>query len=158
MKHLLSILLAVVWCNAPCQSAPRNAPVWVTEPAITAADLRQRLYLIADDSLMGRETGSLGAFKASAYVAAEFRRLGLEPIDAKRFQSVAEEVRRETGAKGRDLYHPMRVALTGASSGPEMVKLLPVIEEGSRLPLPRRVASCVERATSLLSATRGEGV
>ncbi len=79
MKHLLSILLAVVWCNAPCQSAPRNAPVWVTEPAITAADLRQRLYLIADDSLMGRETGSLGAFKASAYVAAEFRRLGLEP-------------------------------------------------------------------------------
>src|SRR6266704_2341381 len=79
MKHLLSILLAVLWCNAPCQSAPRNAPVWVTEPAITAADLRQRLYLIADDSLMGRETGSLGAFKASAYVAAEFRRLGLEP-------------------------------------------------------------------------------
>jgi len=28
---------------------------------------------------MGRETGSAGAFKASAYVAAEFRRLGLEP-------------------------------------------------------------------------------
>src|SRR6266704_3988393 len=79
MKHLLSILLAVVWCNAPCQSAPRNAPVWVTEPAITAADLRQRLYLIADDSMMGRETGSAGAFKTSAYVAAEFRRLGLEP-------------------------------------------------------------------------------
>src|SRR5438093_5364333 len=79
MKHLLSILLAVVWCNAPCQSAPRNAPVWVTEPALPAADLHHRLYLIADDSLMGRETGSLGAFKASAYVAAEFRRLGLEP-------------------------------------------------------------------------------
>jgi len=50
-----------------------------TQAAITAADLRQRLYLIADDSLMGRETGSAGAFKASAYVAAEFRRLGLEP-------------------------------------------------------------------------------
>src|SRR6267143_2035430 len=50
-----------------------------TQPAITAADLRQRLHLIADDSMMGRETGSEGAFKASAYVAAEFRRLGLEP-------------------------------------------------------------------------------
>src|SRR5260370_21273416 len=50
-----------------------------TQPEITAADLRQRLYLIADDSMMGRETGSEGAFKASAYVAAEFRRLGLEP-------------------------------------------------------------------------------
>src|SRR6266700_8048336 len=54
-----------------------------TQPAITGADLRQRLYLIADDSLMGRETGSEGAFKASAYVAAEFRRLGLEPAGDK---------------------------------------------------------------------------
>ena len=50
-----------------------------TRPGITAADLRQRLFLIADDSMMGRETGSAGAFKASTYVAAEFRRLGLEP-------------------------------------------------------------------------------
>ncbi len=54
-----------------------------TQPAITSADLRQRLYLIADDSMMGRETGSEGAFKASAYVAAEFRRLGLEPAGDK---------------------------------------------------------------------------
>jgi len=50
-----------------------------TVPAITAADLERRLFLIADDSLMGRETGSAGAAAASAYVAAEFRRLGLEP-------------------------------------------------------------------------------
>ena len=50
-----------------------------TSTAITAADLRQRLFAIADDSMMGRETGSLGAFKAADYAAAEFRRLGLEP-------------------------------------------------------------------------------
>src|SRR6266436_3655200 len=56
-----------------------SAVVAQTQPAITAADLRRRLFLIADDSMMGRETGSEGAFKTSAYVAAEFRRLGLEP-------------------------------------------------------------------------------
>src|SRR6267154_2659479 len=56
-----------------------SAVVAQTQPAITAADLRRRLFLIADDSTMGRETGSEGAFKTSAYVAAEFRRLGLEP-------------------------------------------------------------------------------
>jgi glyoxylase-like metal-dependent hydrolase (beta-lactamase superfamily II) len=50
-----------------------------TNTAITAADLRQRLFAIADDSMMGRETGSLGAFKAADYAAAEFRRLGLQP-------------------------------------------------------------------------------
>ena len=69
---MFAILLFTLAVQSP-------APTRGTEPAITAADLRQRLYLIADDSMMGRETGSLGAFKTSAYVAAEFRRLGLEP-------------------------------------------------------------------------------
>src|SRR6267378_8364534 len=72
MKRLLSI--AVVLSSFACSAVEAQ-----TQPAITAADLRQRLYLIADDSMMGRETGSAGAFKASAYVATEFRRLGLEP-------------------------------------------------------------------------------
>lgn len=69
MKRLLFVLVAVVVGKTAAQ----------TRPAITPADLRQRLYLIADDSMMGRETGSAGAYKASAYVAAEFRRLGLMP-------------------------------------------------------------------------------
>src|SRR6266566_797617 len=68
------LLLAVVFVGVACSSVAGQ-----TQPAITAADLRQRLFLIADDSMMGRETGSEGAFKTSAYVAAEFRRLGLEP-------------------------------------------------------------------------------
>src|SRR4051812_21506995 len=72
MKRLLSMAVALM-------SVATGALVAQTKPAISASDLRQRLYLIADDSLMGRETGSEGAFKASAYVAAEFRRLGLEP-------------------------------------------------------------------------------
>jgi peptidase M28-like protein len=72
MKRFLSMAVVVV----SVASRSLNAQ---TQPAITAADLRQRLYLIADDSMMGRETGSAGAFKTSAYVAAEFRRLGLEP-------------------------------------------------------------------------------
>jgi glutamyl-tRNA synthetase len=32
-----------------------------------------------------------------------------------------------TGAKGRDLFHPLRLALTGEEQGPEMAKLLPLI-------------------------------
>jgi hypothetical protein len=50
-----------------------------TVAAITAEDLRRRLFLVAHDSMMGRETGSEGAFKTAAYVASEFERLGLEP-------------------------------------------------------------------------------
>ena len=50
-----------------------------TQPAITPADLERRLFIIAHDSMMGRETGSEGAFKTTAYIAAEFQRLGLQP-------------------------------------------------------------------------------
>jgi glutamyl-tRNA synthetase len=93
--------------------------------------------------------------RARRVVEALSARLGSEPLTAPRFQAIAEEVRRETGARGKELYHPMRVALTGSASGPELVKLLPVIEEGARLPLPRRIAPCAERVRRLLEAAAG---
>jgi hypothetical protein len=65
----------VVWPDeGPRTWAPRP-----TVPAITANDLRTRLYQIADDSMMGRRVGELGNFKATTYIAAEFKRLGLKP-------------------------------------------------------------------------------
>jgi glutamyl-tRNA synthetase/nondiscriminating glutamyl-tRNA synthetase len=81
--------------------------------------------------------------------------LGDEPIVATRFQAAAAEVRRQTGAKGKDLFHPIRVGLTGHASGPELVRLLPLIDEGSRLPLPHPVRSCRDRARDLLASPRG---
>jgi hypothetical protein len=50
-----------------------------TEAAITANDLRTRLYQIADDSMQGRRIGEPGNFKTTTYVAKEFERLGLKP-------------------------------------------------------------------------------
>jgi hypothetical protein len=51
-----------------------------TTPAITAADVRERIAILASDSLEGRRTGSPGAEKAARYIAGEFRRIGgLEP-------------------------------------------------------------------------------
>ena len=50
-----------------------------TSTALSAADLRTRLTAFAHDSMMGRAPGDAGNFKASAYVAAEFARLGLTP-------------------------------------------------------------------------------
>ena len=38
-----------------------------------------RLYIFADDSMMGRETGTEGHVKATNYLAAELRKLGLKP-------------------------------------------------------------------------------
>lgn len=60
--------------EGPFKWAPRP-----TETAITANDLRTRLYQIADDSMGGRPMGSLGNYKTTAYIAREFERLGLKP-------------------------------------------------------------------------------
>ena len=50
-----------------------------TGPAITAADLMTRLYIFADDSMLGREAGTSGNVKGTDYIAAEAKRLGLIP-------------------------------------------------------------------------------
>jgi len=62
-----------------------------------------------------------------------------------RFRSSMNEVRAETGARGKELFHPVRVALTGSHSGPEFDRLIPILEEGSQLDLPRHVMSVRER-------------
>ena len=58
----------------PLKHAPQP-----TVPAITAADLMTRLYIYADDSMMGRRAGTPWNLKATAYVAAEAQRMGLVP-------------------------------------------------------------------------------
>ncbi len=62
-----------------------------------------------------------------------------------RFKELMNEVKTETGVKGKDLFHPVRIILTGAHSGPEFDKLIPLFEDGSRLDLPTHVMSVRER-------------
>ena len=71
--------------------------------------------------------------------------LVLGEITYEKFRQAVKATQEETGKKGRDLFHPIRVALTGAASGPELEKLIPIFEEGSKLSLPRHVKSCAER-------------
>jgi nondiscriminating glutamyl-tRNA synthetase len=66
-------------------------------------------------------------------------------MTAERFKELMNEVKAETGVKGKDLFHPVRIILTGAHSGPEFDKLIPLFEAGSRLDLPTHVLSVRER-------------
>ena len=67
------------------------------------------------------------------------------PVTSELFKQWMSEVKAETGVKGKDLFHPVRIALTGAHSGPEFDKLMPVIEFGAELPLTRRPPSVKQR-------------
>jgi len=50
-----------------------------TDSAITEKDLKTRMYVFADDSMMGRQAGREGSMKATAYIARELGRLGVTP-------------------------------------------------------------------------------
>ena len=91
MKRLVTLALtalvpALLSAQAPKASAPvtagplphKHAPK-PTSANISASDLMTRLYIFADDSMMGREAGTLGNVKGTDYIAAEVKRLGLVP-------------------------------------------------------------------------------
>ncbi len=72
-------------------------------------------------------------------------------VTPEQFKAWMSDVKAETGAKGKDLFHPVRIALTGSHSGPEFDKLIPIFEEGSRLALPAHVPSVRERVERFLA-------
>jgi glutamyl-tRNA synthetase/nondiscriminating glutamyl-tRNA synthetase len=75
-----------------------------------------------------------------------------EPIAAERFKALIKEVQKETGVKGPALFHPIRILLTGVQSGPEFDKLVPLMEEGSRLALQQPILSVNQRVAAFLKA------
>jgi len=75
-------------------------------------------------------------------------------LTPEQFKKIVSEVKAETGAKGKELFHPIRIAVTGFHSGPEFDKLIPILEEGSRL-LPNQVRSVRERVEEFGRALSG---
>jgi nondiscriminating glutamyl-tRNA synthetase len=89
----------------------------------------------------------LSAESAQRVLAALAKRLesASGAVTPEQFKAWMNEIKAETGVKGKELFHPVRIALTGSHSGPEFDKLIPVIEEGATLPLPKHVLSVRER-------------
>ena len=101
MKSVRSVLSWLAIALGACSSASRSteaaapsvataAPAVPTElplkyvgpptrPAIAAADMMTRLYVLADDSMMGRSAETEYNAKGALYIEREVRRLGLEP-------------------------------------------------------------------------------
>jgi len=85
--------------------------------------------------------------KTPAVIAGFSKRIAVEngEITAERFKAIINEVKAETGTKGKELFHPIRIAIIGSHSGPEFDKLIPIIEAGSKLDLPVHVKSVRQR-------------
>jgi len=67
------------------------------------------------------------------FLSAAAQLLPPEPWDTKTWQAWTNDVKTATGRKGKGLFHPLRLALTGEESGPELALLLPLIGRAKSL-------------------------
>jgi hypothetical protein len=74
-RHVLLLLVAV----SPLAAQTPSRSLGHAAATITAADVMRRVHVIADDSMMGRDTPSPGLEMTAQYVADEFKRFGLRP-------------------------------------------------------------------------------
>lgn len=75
--------------------------------------------------------------------------LPAEPWDADTWSVWTKTVGKETGRKGRGLFMPLRLALTGSDHGPELKALLPLIGRERALDRLASAAAVAPRAQSL---------
>jgi glutamyl-tRNA synthetase len=91
-----------------------------------------------------------------AIVDALAEELGATPpmLDRDAFRAAATRVREKTGQKGKALFHPIRLALTGEAEGLELDLAVPAIERGALLEGSgiQRILSARERAAQFASA------
>jgi hypothetical protein len=78
MRRFLLILTAT--CSTASLLAGQTSPALRSAAqTITQADVQRRINIIADDSMMGRDTPSPGLEKTAQYVADQFKLFGLKP-------------------------------------------------------------------------------
>jgi glutamyl-tRNA synthetase/nondiscriminating glutamyl-tRNA synthetase len=80
-------------------------------------------------------------------------------LDKDAFRAVAARVRDRSGQKGKSLFHPIRLALTGEPEGMELDIAVPAIERGAQLreSALRPITSAADRAASFWQALNKPG-
>jgi nondiscriminating glutamyl-tRNA synthetase len=143
-----------------------DARAWLERAVVPAASSVDRLAQIPDrlrqvfgydvSAILGDEAlaAELGQADARAVVARLAEELAGAPrlVDRETFRAAAGRVKERTGFKGRALFHPIRVALTGAAEGPELDVIVPAIETAADLPAGcglAHVTGCRERTAAL---------
>jgi len=116
VKKSVALLLLIA---SPLAAQQEPKPVRDAAATITAADVERRLWIIANDSMGGRDTPSDGLNKTAQYVADEFRRFGLRPggengtyfqrytIERRKFDATASQltIRGATSSVSADFQH-----------------------------------------------------
>jgi glutamyl-tRNA synthetase len=85
----------------------------------------------------------------AAAVAEDFRTHNI-PTDEATYKAMVERLKASTGLKGKSLFMPLRLAITGLEHGPELVRSIPLLRHASEV--DPRVLSPLGRLERILGA------
>ncbi len=133
---------------------------WVGKTAKVVANYHYVLGEIAEDfkpfSSLDYDPGIIESLKGSedsrkviSILAEEVA--GMEsPVSFAKVVEVTKIIRTQEGIKGKGLYHPIRLALTGKETGIELQDFIPIIENGSVLGVKPAVRNMASRLKFIL--------
>ncbi len=113
--------------GVPPELAPRFWEV-MRENIATRAELAEWWCVLQGDG------AKVVATEDQDFVAQAFEYLGHAPYDSGTWSTWTSQVKEATGRKGRGLFMPLRLALTGRAKGPEMADVLEMMQVRPTLP------------------------
>ena len=141
----------------PALSASLDRLSQLPERMQTIFNYDARVTLGSED--VRREFADDGTRQVVAALVEDLRSAG-KLTDRDAFRAAAGRVKDKTGKKGKALFHPIRVALTGAAEGPELDLLVPAIDRATTLPANSGIPSvigCRERAAQFHASLQVQG-
>ena len=105
------------------------------------------LMAVEENRLLLQDEETIGLLRL---LAQDMRAEG-QPGSSEAYHSLAERLKAGSGKKGKALFMPIRLAVTGTAHGPELHRTFPLLERGSRTEGLARVLSPLDRVDALLS-------
>lgn len=115
-----------------------------------AEGFKQFTSLDYDLAIISSIADSEEARKVIAIMSAEIAGVP-SPVDFSKVAEITKKIQQQEGIKGKALYHPIRLALTGKESGIELNDFIPIIETGSTLDIKPAVLNMTQRLKVFIS-------
>jgi nondiscriminating glutamyl-tRNA synthetase len=121
---------------------------WLEEGIDAVKTSVQRLTQFAEALRFVREFAPAQVDRPIAQALADDLRANGAPRDADGYKAMVERLKNATGLKGKALFMPLRLAITGSDHGPELVKTIPLLQHASEV--DAQVLSPLARVERLL--------